>query len=63
MVLGGVIMEKGNVEEFAFFGVLSTQHDYSQTHLDHSILYTPCEQKDMLLRNSVLSNVTQRWKK
>lgn len=56
-------MEKGNVEEFAFFGVLSTQHDYSQTHLDHSILYTPCEQKDMLLRNSVLSNVTQRWKK
>ena len=56
-------MEKGSVEEFAFFGVLRAWHDYSQTHLDHSILHTPCELKGRLLRNSALSNMTQRWKR
>ena len=31
--------------------------------LYHSILHIPCEQKDTLLRNCVLSTVTQRWKR
>lgn len=63
MVLGGVIMEKGSVEESAFFGVLRARHDYFQTRLDHSISHTPCEQKGRLLRNSALGNMTQRWKR
>lgn len=56
-------MEKGSVEESAFFGVLRARHDYFQTRLDHSISHTPCEQKGRLLRNSALGNMTQRWKR
>lgn len=39
----GVIMEKGNVEEFAFYGVLRARPERCQTHVGHSITCTPCE--------------------
>lgn len=39
----GVIMEKGNVEEFAFCGVLRARPEHCQTHVGHSVTRTPCE--------------------